>query len=312
VFDYCAEEVEQIRSQLAAQTIPLTCPACHATLLVDGRLELEQDPLVVWVVACSRCKRNLVLREGPHEPVRVAVLGRLVESDRRGRRDVRGAAGGLFFSTVLQTAVIGAAVMATVGVAARDAPVAVDTVMLALDDPTQQAEAEPEPQDAPPIVTTLSAPKGFQVLEAPIDIPTTIPPVDLTQRFDPRDYSGRGTEGGVFAGVEGGTPTVDLDQVFDAVAVEELPEQIYAPPPTYPSALRRANIEGYVEVEYVVRADGTVDPATVTIVESSHRQFEQPAVNAVKQARFRPGRMRGKPVSVLIRQRFNFSMAVGG
>jgi protein TonB len=240
--------------------------------------------------------------------VRGELFDRLVESKRRGRRDVRGACGGLFVSAAFQTAVVVAAVFGTMGVAVRSPP-ALDTIMLTLTDAAPDAEPEPEERDALPLVTTLASPPvGFQVLEAPLDIPTGIAPIDLDQRFDPRDYSGRGVEGGVFAGVEGGVGPVDQPEVFLAAAVEELPQQVYAPLPKYPSMLRRAGIEGYVNVRYIVLTDGTVDPASIVVVESSHAQFEQAAVRSVRQARFRPGRVRGTPVRVLVEQRITFTL----
>jgi protein TonB len=215
----------------------------------------------------------------------------------------------VIFSAVFQTALVSAAVLGTMGVAARSAP-APDTIMLTLAEPAPEAEPEPDARDVPVVVTTLAAPpKGFQVLDAPIDIPTGIPPIDLDQRFDPRDYSGRGTEGGVFAGVEGGEGPVDQPVVFDAALVEEPPEQISAPPPQYPSVLRSAKIEGYVALRYVVLADGTVDQTSITILESTHVLFEQAAMRAIGQARFRPGRMQGTPVRVMVEQRIVFTLS---
>ncbi len=291
----------------ATPSAALVCPACQGNLAVRGPVKLAEGGQLGWMATCLECEREEVRREPPRSRVvRGDLFDRLVESKRRGRRDVRGAFGGLFVSAAFQTVVVVAAVLGTMGVAARSAP-ALDTIMLTLNQAAP--DAEPEERDVPPLVTTLAPPPlGFQVLEAPLDIPAGIPPIDLDQRFDPRDYSGRGMEGGVFTGVEGGEGPVDQPEVFLAAAVEELPEPIYAPLPKYPTMLRRAGVEGYVDLRYIVLTDGTVDPASIVVVESSNVRFEQGAVRAIRQARFRPGRVCGTPVRVLVEQRITFTL----
>ncbi|HEU5041088.1 MAG TPA: hypothetical protein VFT84_09725, partial [Gemmatimonadales bacterium] len=60
------------------------------------------------------------------------------------------------------------------------------------------------------VVSATPPPRGFQTVVAPTDIPATIPPVDLTQpALDPRNYAGRGVEGGVAWGVTGGSGSVE-------------------------------------------------------------------------------------------------------
>ena len=60
------------------------------------------------------------------------------------------------------------------------------------------------------VLTANPPPRGFQVVEAVGDIPTEIPPIDPSARIlDPRDFSGRGAEGGVGWGVVGGTGPAD-------------------------------------------------------------------------------------------------------
>lgn len=308
ISDSGLEGVERLRHEIASPSTPLACPVCQGNLAVRGPVKLADGRRLAWMVTCLRCEHNEALRGSRHPPVQRALFDRLVESERRGHRDVRGACGGLFVSAAFQTAVVVAAALGTMGVAVRSAP-ALDTIMLTLTEAPPDAAPEPEERDALPLVTTLAPPPmGFQVLEAPLDIPTGISPIDLDQRFDPRDYSGRGVEGGVFAGVEGREGPVDQPDVFLAAAVEELPQQIYAPLPKYPSLLRRAGIEGYVDVRYIVHTDGTVVPASIVVVESSHAQFEQAAVKSVRQALFRPGRMGGIAVRVLVEQRIMFTI----
>ncbi|HEY5652389.1 MAG TPA: hypothetical protein VIW46_13160, partial [Acidimicrobiia bacterium] len=75
----------------------------------------------------------------------------LVESNRRGRRDVKGVIMGMFTSTVFQGVLVVAAVSATMGVTQESQTVDIDTIMLVMDEPEQQEE---EPEDEPPPIVT--------------------------------------------------------------------------------------------------------------------------------------------------------------
>jgi len=237
------------------------------------------------------------------------VFDNLVESNRRGRRDVKGTIMGMFTSTVFQAALMVAMVYATNRVAEEVQKVNIDTIMLSLDQPEKPPEEKP-PEEAPPVVTSLNPPpRGFQVLTAPVDIPTEIPPVNLQERFDPRDYSGVGVEGGVFSGVEGGTgPVVDLAQVFAEAVVDEVPERISCPVPEYPRMMQQANIEGQVLLQFVVETDGHVKGENIEVLNASHKAFEGPARDMISKCLFRPGRVRASPVRVLVQMPIVFNL----
>jgi TonB family protein len=66
----------------------------------------------------------------------------------------------------------------------------------------------------------------------------------------------------------------------------------------YTDEARRANIEGEVELEIVVRRDGSV--GEVKIVRGLRGGLNERAVDAVRQWRFAPGRMKGVPVDVVV------------
>ena len=59
-------------------------------------------------------------------------------------------------------------------------------------------------------------PKGFQTVVAVQDIPTEIPPINLNERFDPKDFTGTGVQGGVSVGVVGGTGPVTGETYLEA------------------------------------------------------------------------------------------------
>ena len=66
----------------------------------------------------------------------------------------------------------------------------------------------------------------------------------------------------------------------------------------YTDEARRSNIEGEVELEIVVRRDGTV--GDVKIIRGLRGGLNDRAVQAVRQWRFAPGRMKGVPVDVVV------------
>ncbi|NIM49697.1 MAG: TonB family protein [Gemmatimonadales bacterium] len=230
----------------------------------------------------------------------------LVESNRK-KRDFKGYITGMFASTIFQVVLIAGAVLATMGVAEEIIEVELDTIMLVIEEPTEE---EPPEEEDPIIVTSLTPPpRGFQVLMAPVDVPQEIPPVDLSARFDPRDYSGVGVEGGVFTGVEGGTGPVDLTQVFAEAVVDEVPERISCPLPDYPRMMQQANIEGQVLLQFVVETDGRVKSENIETITSTHKAFEGPARDMIGKCLFRPGRVRANPVRVLVQMPIIFNLA---
>ena len=176
---------------------------------------------------------------------------------------------------------------------------------------------EPEAKPEPPAVTPLAAeppPKGFQTVVAPQDIPTEIPPVDLAQRpLDPRDFTGRGVEGGLASGVVGGTGTVnaasDMNAIYEASTRDDRFEQavvVFQPVPRYPTALAAAGIEGKVAVEFVIDTAGKVERESIRVLESTHQAFEAAAREAMTGATFRPAHMSNRPVRQLTRQSIRF------
>ncbi len=235
------------------------------------------------------------------------MFDKLVESDPKFRRGNRkGSVLTTFWSILFHGGLLWAGVTATMKAteAVMDAPAETTLVFI------EEQKEEPKEEEPPPVITTLNPPpKGFQTLAAPVDIPTEIPPIDLRQRFDPRDYTGVGVEGGVFSGVEGATGPVDLTQVFAEAVVDETPEQISCPRPPYPRMMQQAGIEGTVLLEFVVDQTGHADPSSVRALDSTHKAFEAPAREMIQKCLFRPGRVRGQAVKVLVRMPINFVLA---
>lgn len=80
---------------------------------------------------------------------------------------------------------------------------------------------------------------------------------------------------------------------------DEPPQSIQQRKPEYPLPLRYLGVAGEVTVEFVVDAGGAVRDAHT--VEASHAAFGPPAVAAVREWTFRPGRKNGRPVATRMR-----------
>jgi TonB family protein len=76
--------------------------------------------------------------------------------------------------------------------------------------------------------------------------------------------------------------------------------------PRYPEALRRDKKSGMVVIQAIVNADGSVGPATV--VRHSDPEFDDSALEAVRQWRYEPAVLREKPVRVYLTITVSFRM----
>jgi TonB family protein len=209
----------------------------------------------------------------------------LIESKRQSQKGRL--AGTSLASLVFHTLVIGGAVYATLSAGQTDDPVLVETMVYI----NQETQKQPEQPPPPQLDVQL---KGFQTIVAPTDIPTNIPPVNLQEHFDPKDFSGIGVEGGVASGI---VPTGD---VFSVDVVQEKPERLAGPPPVYPPLLQQAGIEGTVMVQAIIDTMGRVEANSIKITQTANPGFNESAKTTVLKSLFRPARVYGKAVRVLI------------
>ncbi|MGL6251309.1 MAG: energy transducer TonB, partial [Billgrantia desiderata] len=60
-------------------------------------------------------------------------------------------------------------------------------------------------------------------------------------------------------------------------------------PPEYPSRAQRRGLEGHVELQFLIRPDGSVDRSSIRVVESQPRNvFDSAAEQAVARWQFEP------------------------
>ena len=213
-------------------------------------------------------------------------------------------AGQFVASVVIHILLITGAVMATKGAAEVVRDRLADTTLVFLEPP----KAAPPPDAPPPdaIVSANPPPKGFQTVVAIQDIPTEIPPINLNERFDPKDFTGTGVQGGVSVGVVGGSGPVTGETYLEA-QVDDPPDMISQGPRRYPPVLERAGIGGRVVAQFVVDTTGHAESAGFRILSSTNPAFNEPAKEMILKSVFRPGRVRGQAVRVQVQQAVGFN-----
>lgn len=141
---------------------------------------------------------------------------------------------------------------------------------------------------------------------APIDIPTTLPPIDPGPPLDPERLRQVMTVGG--PGSTRGDST-GLGGVLAQAEVDQPAEAIHQPQPRYPPVLQQAGIEGRVLVEFIIDTLGHIEPASLRVLESSNGGFEAAAGETLRRSVFRPARVQGRPVRQRTIQAVGFRIA---
>lgn len=149
-------------------------------------------------------------------------------------------------------------------------------------------EPEPEPEPAPepaPEPTPEPRPGPAPPLE-PASVPREMP------RAEPVSEPGRAESRAEPAVADSGP--VEVGEV----------EPLSRVPPSYPRRAQRRGLEGHVELEFLIRPDGSVDRSSIRVLDARPRRvFEEAAEQAVQQWRFEAdGRQRRA------RQRLEFQL----
>ena len=98
------------------------------------------------------------------------------------------------------------------------------------------------------------------------------------------------------------------DQVYLESVVEVRPEILSGPTLVYPDSLRQAGVQGRVIVQAVIDTMGRAEPRSVKIIESPHAGFDESARQYALGAIFRPARVHGHGVRVLVNIPIDFSI----
>lgn len=151
---------------------------------------------------------------------------------------------------------------------------------------------------------------GFRILEAPLDVPVGVPPIDLTRAAtQEEDFTGRLVPGGVADLGVASLPAMHAEPI-DGDLADRTP---YLVPgqmgPPYPEELRDDRPDGLVIVRFVIDTLGHVEVPSLHVVEATHPLFAQAVRAALNRLRYVPASRAGHPVRVRMEQRFEFHLA---
>lgn len=167
----------------------------------------------------------------------------------------------------------------------------VDTANVPPPPPPPEPEQEKEQEKEPP----------------PPDLAEEAPPLDLSQlelALNPGGFS-EGWMGGDFA-VKLNTVASQndaMDEVFSMADLDQKPRVIYQPGPTLDGASRK-KAPGTVYILFIVDQRGRVE--NPVIQQATDPVFEKPALAAVKQWKFEPGKRNGQSVRFRMRVPITF------
>ncbi|MBK8858252.1 MAG: energy transducer TonB [Opitutaceae bacterium] len=178
---------------------------------------------------------------------------------------------------------------------------------------------KPPPIERPPMVVNLDPPEPVpgDPNDIPLPRPTVMPPkerdlpqtpiIDVpTQELQPDVPADLIPDPGIITIPNTPGPGLSSEhRIIDNSLLEQKPSPRSQMPPQYPFEMRNAGIEGEVAVEFIVDMNGNV--RNPFVVRSTHREFEDAALQAISKWRFRPGRKDGRIVNAgRVQQLFTF------
>ena len=176
-----------------------------------------------------------------------------------------------------------------------------------------QQNFEEQPKQAPPPEIVVAPPpvKVPTAVTAPIEIPSTLPDIDLTYPpTDPSQFMGEKRGPAVEEGRgKSAEPAARPDNALFEYEVEKPVSQApNSAVPAYPDILRQAGVEGSAIVSFVVDTTGRVDLTTFKVVHSTHELFSTAVRNALPRMRFIPAETSRGKVRQVVQQPFSFAI----
>jgi len=110
-------------------------------------------------------------------------------------------------------------------------------------------------------------------------------------------------------GDSGAGPVSVSNEIFLEAIVEEKPSVLSGPQLVYPELLKQARIQGRVIVQAIIDTTGRAEPNSLKILQSPNPGFDQHAKNYVLNALFRPARLHGRAVRVLVHVPVDFRIS---
>jgi protein TonB len=183
--------------------------------------------------------------------------------------------------------------------------------------PELPREVEPAVvEPAPPAAPSAPVEGNYVQPTPPEDIPQGLPDYSPSDEPLTREMvTGIGVRGDVIGTPTPGddrkptgitTPAPSGGEVYTVSEVAERPalrnaaEMQRVLQRLYPPLLRDAGIAGATQLQLVIDAEGRVEPGSVEVVSTTHEGFSDASVKAAERFRFRPARVGGRGVRVMI------------
>ena len=104
-------------------------------------------------------------------------------------------------------------------------------------------------------------------------------------------------------------PSVALMRlVIPVVIVDDKPSVREFARPRYPAHLMMTGISGRVLLEFIIDADGAMEPGSLEVLDTPHRDLAAQALESLKTARFRPAKIGSCAVPSLVRMPVDFKI----
>lgn len=169
-------------------------------------------------------------------------------------------------------------------------------------------EPEPAPSEDVAPKTDLGSPTPMLA-----DLPQVPQPNDFVQQMDFSTLVDRPdlSLGKLWTVPEnirrGGKGGEGLGNVFNLSDLDRVPRPVMQPAPLYPASMKREGITATVVVDFIVDAQGRV--VNPSVFDSTHHDFELPAMVGVQKWRFSPGVRAGQKVNTRMRVPIVFTIA---
>ena len=167
----------------------------------------------------------------------------------------------------------------------------------------------PPPPPARPSAPTIASPlrPGPVTIEVPIELPT-VPIVQSTFGDAALSLVPIGTAAADLLRDVFHTPIPDGGVYPPSIVERQVIPRPNNPSPEYPSALRSAQVEGSVLVQFVVDTTGSVEHTSIAIVRTTHEQFASAVRRWLARTRYTPAQIGGRPVRQLVQQEVAFTL----
>lgn len=97
-----------------------------------------------------------------------------------------------------------------------------------------------------------------------------------------------------------------FEDLYEIDELHRIPRALFQIEPIFPYALKQLKREGWVILEWIITDQGRVH--SIKVIQSSHREFQQPAIDSIMKSKWKPGEVSNKPVNTRVRQKIAFNL----